>query len=105
MSENMKMFCNQRFVTSGINASIPEYMQNILWYMIEIMDVPEKDYLQVFTLKEVHVGGKLKQNIIHSQEETKYIQENIISIITPINGKIYVIDDGIQTTMMLAEEY
>jgi hypothetical protein len=106
MSKNKAMFNNQRFVTSGVNDTIPGYIQNILWYLIEIMDVPSKDYLQVLKLRAATQNGKEIQKIVHTQENPDYSKEHIISISNPLNDiEIFVIDDGTHTTMLLLDEY
>ncbi|MBG9564131.1 DUF960 family protein [Brevibacillus agri] len=99
------MFENERYVTQGVTAEIPAYLQNLLWYLIETMEVKEKDYLQVFTLTSVWEDGELKQCIIHSQERPAYRKEYRIRANLPMAAKIFVIDDGDHTTMLLAEEY
>lgn len=66
------------------------------------MKVP-KDYLQVF---EFTVEGN-KQRIIHSQEEPEYKREYLLKLTDALFfvGKIFVIDDGDHSTMILASEY
>ena len=44
------MFKNPRYTTKGINENLPIMTQIFLWGLIETMEVPEQDYLQVFTL-------------------------------------------------------
>ena len=99
------MFNNQMFCTKGIQMKIPGPLQTILWYMIEIMEVDEKDHLQVFELSMIHQDGKDKQRIIHRQEQPPYQKEHIISIAKPVTAKIFVIDDGDHSTMLMASEY
>lgn len=98
------MFQNARYVTCGVNADIPSEVQAILWAMLE--DLTHKgvkvDYLQVFRLSE-QAG---RQKIVHTQEQPDYKDE----ILVPIYGhlvetKIFIVDDGDHSTMMLAEEY
>ena len=98
------MFNKNRYITKGVLSFIPVYLQNLLWYMVEIMPEP-KDYLQIFELKEHFEGEKVKQKIIHRQENPKYYQEHIISVKGAVSGKIYIIDDGDHSTMLLATEY
>lgn len=84
----------------GIISTIPLYIQSILWYMIEL--VPEqKDYLQVFVLSEK--DGK--QKIVHRQEQPNYESIQVVPLEDVVTAKIYVIDDGTHSTMLLAEEY
>ena len=72
-----------------------------MWECIDNLTVP-KDYLQIFKLS-VAEG---KQKIEHSQEEPCYKQEYLLNTDAPIFiGKIFVIDDGTHSTMLLAEEY
>ncbi|MDT8716238.1 hypothetical protein IAI10_06180 [Clostridium sp. 19966] len=63
------MFKGIKYVTKGITEAVPEFLQNFLWYTIEIMEVKEKDYLQVFELSEITQDGVKKQKIIHFQEK------------------------------------
>ena len=99
------MFDNQRFITKGIESDIPNYLQNIMWYMIETMQVEQKDYLQVFKLERVIVVLKfikrlsILKNSLNTSMRYNFKAEN------PVNAKIFVIDDKTHSTMLLAEEY
>lgn len=96
------MFQNDRYVTKGIAATVSAPMQMMLWYLIDTMEVEQKDYLQVLELRPE--DGK--QCILHTQEEPPYRSEHLINFgDTPIQAKIFVIDDGDRSTMLLAEEY
>lgn len=96
------MFQNKRYVTRGISAALSPPMQTLLWFLIDSMDVPEKDYLQVFQLEP---DGEI-QRVLHTQEEPPYRSEHLLKFgDTPISAKILVIDDGDHSTMLLAEEY
>lgn len=100
------MFDNKKYITCGIAHEIPDEIQFWLWMMIDNLRADnniELDYLQIFRL--ANQDGK--QKIIHSQEETEYRNEIHIAVICkPVeNAKIFVIDDGKYSTMMLAEEY
>jgi len=99
------MFNGQRYATQGIIAEVQEYQQNMIWYMIESMEVAEKDYLQVFELKTETANGKSMQRLIHTQEQPEYKNEIVFAATTPVTAKIYVIDDKTHSTMLLAEEY
>lgn len=95
------MFNNQRYVTRGISSEVPLLMQIILWGLIDLMEVVEKDYLQIFRLS----AENGKQKIIHEQEQPKYRKEYCFPADEPVTAKVYVIDDETHTTMLLAEEY
>lgn len=99
------MFDGKRYATSGIMSSIPGYMQNLLWFLIEIMDVESKDYLQIIELDISIKDGKPAQMIIHRQEQPLYIREHVISVEEPLIAKIFLIDDGTNSIMLLADEY
>ena len=94
------MFTNQRYLTHGIEASIPLRLQTLLWQLIDLLP-PERDYLQVFRLEPF--GGM--QQVIHTSEEPAYKKVLMFPTDEPITAKIYVIDDDDHTTMLLAEEY
>jgi len=94
------MFDNKRYLTCGVDNAIPIELQLFLWACVERMPAP-KDYLQVFDLKPV---GNL-QSITHSSEEPEYRMEYVIPMENPIVEKVYVIDDGDHSTMLLSNEY
>lgn len=100
------MFKDRKFVTVGINATVDLILQTSLWELIDKFDVGmEQDYLQVFDLSIKVKDGKKFQKIVHSQEVPEYRKEYIIEFDRPIEKKIFVIDDGDHSTMLLAEEY
>lgn len=95
------MFKNQRYITRGIKEIIPLSVQIAIWKCIDDMEI-EKDYLQVFELSPKN-GFVF---VVHRQEEPIYSKEYILEIPLQISAKkIFVIDDGEHSTMMLAEEY
>ena len=96
-----------RYVTRGINAEVDIRIQIILWDMIDKLKEQgniELDYLQVFEIEKINEIIKIE----HRQEVHSYLQSYVlnggdIEINTPM--KVFVIDDGKNSTMMLAEEY
>lgn len=94
------MFDNSRYLTCGVDSSIPLEMQVFLWECVERMPAP-KDYLQVFELSS---SGSM-QSIVHSSEEPEYHMTYLIPSDSPITEKLFIIDDGDHSTMLLAEEY
>ena len=90
-----------RYLTRGVDASIPLNIQAFLWTAIDNMP-PERDYLQVFKLSDM--GGL--QTIEHSSEQPEFHMTYILTEVTkPVTAKIYVIDSVDYCTMLLAEEY
>ena len=94
------MFDNKRYLTCGVDSTIPLELQLFLWNCVDGLTEP-RDYLQVFELRPV---GSL-QSITHSSEEPEYHMEYLLPLDTPIAAKVYIIDDGDHSTMLLAEEY
>ena len=95
------MFENQRYITRGVSERVSLPLQVFMWQCIEELDVP-KDYLQVFELS----AENGKQKIKHIQEEPEFKREYLLITDTPVLvSKIFVIDDGSHSTMLLAEEY
>lgn len=94
------MFNSNRYLTRGVQTSIPFELQFFMWELIDQLPEP-KDYFQVFKLT-IQDG---KQHISHESEQPEYHKEYDIDIANPIEAKIYVIDDGTHSTMLLAEEY
>lgn len=94
-------FKNDRFITKGVDLAVSPLLQLFMWHLIDAMP-PPKDYLQVF--KSAIENGQ--QKITHIQEEPAYIREYLLRTDSPFFvGKIYVIDNGQYSTMLLAEEY
>ena len=94
------MFDNPRYLTRGVDESIPLRLQSLLWNLIDLLP-PERDYLQVFSLSPF--GGM--QQVIHTSEEPEYKKVFLFPSYAPVTAKIYVIDDSDHCTMLLAEEY
>ena len=98
---------NSRYATRGINEKIDIRLQLIMWSLID--DLKDKgnieiDYLQVFKVSK-------ESNVIvieHSQEVPKYKNKyslEVEDIQIDREVKIYVIDSGEYSTMLLPEEY
>ena len=94
------MFNSNRYLTRGVQRSIPFELQFFMWSLIDQLPEP-KDYFQVFKLT-VQDG---KQHISHESEQPEYHKEYDVETANPIEAKIYVIDDDTHCTMLLAEEY
>ncbi len=94
------MFNNQRYLTRGVQAEIPFELQLFMWACVDSLPEP-KDYLQIFTFEAVGI----LQHITHKSEQPEYCMNYFIPCSNPITEKVYVIDDGDHSTMLLAEEY
>ncbi len=94
------MFNNPRYTTKGITEGIPVLTQLLLWNIIDRMPEP-KDGFQVFKLSE----RSGLQVIEHHQEIPEYRKDYEIKADEIVTAKIFVIDDGTHSTMLLAEEY
>lgn len=96
------MFSKQRYLTREVAEKVPVEIQLLMWNMIEELKV-KKDYLQVFQLKE---QGQQMLEITHKQEIPEFTQTILIKNIgIKKEMKIYVIDSGDYSTMMLSHEY
>jgi hypothetical protein len=96
------MFEGDKYLTAGVDREIPIELQVFMWNCITNLSV-EKDYLQVFELSSTETG---LQKIIHRQEQPDYEKEYLIDMpFEAVETKIFVIDDGDHSTMLLAEEY
>lgn len=101
-----------RYITRGINESIPLEIQILIWDMVNLRDhhcTKETDYLHIFRLKQDDIA----LDIIHEQEkpafklETHYI--NYKNNEKALPNKVYVIReddvDAFYYVMLLPEEY
>ncbi len=90
----------QRFLTCGVDAIIPLELQLFLWSCVERLPAP-RDYLQIFDLEQVGC----MQSITHRSEEPEYRKVYLLPSENPISEKLYIIDDGDHSTMLLSSEY
>lgn len=94
------MFNNKRYLSRGVDDTIPIELQLFMWACIDQLIEP-RDYLQIFDLEQVGC----MQSITHRSEEPKYQKVYLLPSDSPITEKLYIIDDGDHSTMLLAEEY
>lgn len=103
------MFDNPRYVTRGINATLPPVLVVFLWQLIDDRrdSGAEMDYLQMFQLCPDTGSRDNIQLVQHSQEMPDYRADYQIAITgaTAIYAKVYVIDDYTHSTMLLSDEY
>ncbi len=100
------MFDNKKYITSGVNDRIPQITQLLMWNAIdEARKKTELDYLQVFDLLPEVKDGLLMQKVIHHQEKPQYKNCIYLMCDNPISAKVFCIDDGDHSTMLLANEY
>lgn len=105
----------KRYETRGITEDLEVLYRFILWTLVDSLrddEEIEMDYLQVFEFVcdvddtfSHSLNNNYSQKIIHSQEQPEYKREYEIPVNTPVNGKVFVIDDGDHCTMLWAEEY
>ncbi len=96
----------KRYITKGINEVVDIRLQVFLWRAIDnLKDKVEKvDYLQVFEIEKEYGTIRIK----HRQEVPEYNEEYILELCdidVSRKIKVFVIDDGDYSTMLLAEEY
>lgn len=96
------MFDKDRYLTRGVSEETPLEIQILMWSMIGEIKI-KKDYLQMFEIEPIK-NSLLKKE--HRQEVPKYKKEHAVAN-TRITSKlkIFVIDDGEYSTMMLGSEY
>lgn len=103
------MFGSNRYITKGCNQELPMELIIFLWFRVDALKLEsdgDMDYLQVFELKEI-TEPKVKSNqlVIHRAEQPEYLRTHAITVAEPITEKVYVIDSGEYSTMLLAREY
>lgn len=96
------MFNKDRYISRGIDEEIPVEIQMLLWSMINEINV-EKDYLQVFELEPL---SEYLLKVTHKQQSPSYHKfELLMNVGITSKKKIFVIDDGECSTMILSSEY
>lgn len=99
---------NNRYITRGVNSTLSIQLQLLLWNLIDTLEQDKNiklDHLQIFKFKRITDNEKCNIVITHSQEVPPYEKKYMFHIDNSIDMKVYVIDDGEYTTMLLAEEY
>lgn len=101
-------FSGQKYISGDISEELPEELIDYLWELIENLKMKSNttvDYLQAFDLKPLIRNNKNLLSITHIQEVPPYQKTHIIEKKLPVSGRIFVIDDIDQVTMMWADEY
>lgn len=93
---------DMHYATAKIVETLDASTQNLLWLMIDSMDVGSKDRLQAFELSACSYS---RQKIVHTQRQPAYHNEVVISGINPVTATVFVLDNGQHTTMLLSDEY
>lgn len=99
---------NNRYITRGVNTTLSIHLQLLMWNLIDTLKQDKNiklDYLQIFRFKHIVDNDKYNLLVIHSQEVPSYEKKYKFYVDKPVDEKVYVIDDGMYTTMLLAEEY
>ena len=94
------MFTNKRYLSRGVDNTIPIELQLFMWACIDQLPEP-RDYLQIFDLKQV---GNM-QSITHRSEQPEYRKVYMFPSDNPIIEKLYAIDNNEYSTLILASEY
>ncbi len=101
------MFTATRYITSGIAEEVGLDLQILLWSLIDIWKKEYKDtidYLQVFEL-EVVESDTPNIRVTHRQEVPPREEEHYFRVSTPLEARIFCIDDETHSTMLFAREY
>ena len=105
------MFSNNRYQTKGIKEYLPIELQIILWKQIDRSKAEGKelDYLQVFEIEELEPEEEQRRISINHKQEVPPREETYTLEIPEetelVSAKIFVVDDGSHSTMLLASEY
>ena len=92
------------YITAGIKVKVPIPIQEFIFFIYNLTPT-DKDYIQVFRLNEVKGNNTTFQRVEQSQEVPAFKREYLIVTDEAINEKIFIVDDGENVVMMLAEEY
>lgn len=104
-----KSFAGRRYVTSGVADRIAPEVQAVLWRMIDNKrDAGEElDYIQMFELSaSKNNRGEEVQIVVQRQERPAFVDaEAVAGLSVLVTERVWVVDDGECSTMMLPEEY
>ena len=99
-----------RYITRGVKEQVPKEIQLYFWQLIDkkVEEVETKlDYLQIFEFNRDDQSPAMK--VVHRQEQPLFISYHEIKITEALADfqieKLWVIDDSVNQTMLLSEEY
>lgn len=95
------MFIGRKVVSKQVQNIIPAWLQNLLWYLIETMEVEEQDFIQFFELTGISENGELRQRIVHRQLIPFQQDEHIFSVSHAVTANIIVMDNELHCFMLL----
>lgn len=97
----------KRYLTSGVKEKVPFQIQLFCWNEYDkCKQNQESDYLHIFRMEAIQERGVSKLKIVHEQEQPLYCCIHLINWTTLIDvDKIYIINNGDDEIMLLAEEY
>ncbi|MFC4596859.1 DUF960 family protein [Cohnella hongkongensis] len=95
------MFTGRKIVSKQVQEEIPSWLQNLLWYMVETMDVPQKDRTQFFELKGIVQNGTFQQKIVQQQQNPYYRKEQILTLKRTYTAKVIVVDNVSECFMLI----
>lgn len=91
------------YSTKGIQEKMPFSLQMIcLELLMKRKQEGSRDYFHIFELSITQEG---KQQICHKQEQPPYESTLEVEIETPIELKVWIIDEVEHITLLLPEEY
>ena len=111
MSETTK-YCfgeeKKRYQTKGIDERMPMEHRVTMWMLIDelVRTTGNADYLQIFEFSVGTENGEKVQRMEHRQDEPEYKAMYSWKLSDDgITGVVFVLDDGVQCTMLWASEY
>jgi len=101
------MFNNDRYISKGIQQTTPLELQLFMWSCIHKLKSQnyKLDYLQIFVLTKMKIDNIFLQEITHSQEMPVFKKAYRLLTNQTVYSKVFVIDNGEFSTMLLSEEY
>lgn len=109
------MIVNETYITQNALNALPPALIDCLWDLyFSLRKKTEKiDYLNVFRLSK----KRDRQIISHIQEYPKYKKQHSVKLkelntetgkfedVSPVEGKVFIIEDDTHITMLLASDY
>lgn len=99
----------KRFISSGINTTLPPQLQLYLWQLQDNLKEEQKevDYLQVFHISEIIKNGLIA--VKHTAEAPPHEEIYLFRTKNTFEGTVYIITDYVDNemieTMLLSSEY
>ncbi|RAU91043.1 DUF960 family protein [Paenibacillus sp. YN15] len=98
------MFNGTKIISQSVQDAVPLWLQNVIWYVLETMDIPVQSAVQSFRLTSQPKTDDPRSyhlTVLHCQQHPYYRKEHALTAPRPVTAHILVIDNPPHCFMLL----